>query len=106
MSLARPHRASTRAAPHRPGFYTTYREDPQYQYSLDAYGRPVLSTYYVKVPIGTLIVAFANGTVVSVEQHKTDPNSPGVGHELRLEHFRFKWPRPPIPKGWTFISPW
>jgi len=58
--------------------YTTYREDPQYQYSFDAYGRPSLNTYYVKVPVGQLIVAFANGTVVSVEQRKTDPNSPGV----------------------------
>jgi hypothetical protein len=58
--------------------YTTYREDPQYQYSIDAFGRPVLSTYYVKVPIGQLIVAFANGAVTSVEQHRTDPNSPGV----------------------------
>jgi hypothetical protein len=58
--------------------YTTYREDPQYQYTLDAFGRPVLQTYYVRVPIGQLIVAFANGAVISVEQHKTDPNSPGV----------------------------
>jgi hypothetical protein len=58
--------------------YTTYREDPQYQYTLDAFGRPVLSTYYVKIPIGQLIVSFANGTVVAVTQHKTDPNSPGV----------------------------
>jgi hypothetical protein len=58
--------------------YTTYREDPQYQYSLDPFGRPVLQTYYVKIPIGQLIVAFANGTVISVEQHQTNPNSPGV----------------------------
>jgi hypothetical protein len=58
--------------------YTTYREDPQYQYSLDIFGRPVLNTYYVKIPIGQLIVAFVNGSVISVEQHKTDPNSPGV----------------------------
>ncbi len=58
--------------------YTTYREDPQYQYTLDAFGRPVLNTYYVKVPIGQLIIAFSNGEVISVEQHKTDPNSPGV----------------------------
>jgi hypothetical protein len=58
--------------------YTSYREDPQYQYSFNAYGQPVLNTYYVKVPIGQLIVAFANGAVVSVVQHKTDPNSPGV----------------------------
>jgi len=58
--------------------YVTYREDPQYQYSLDVYGRPVLNTYYVKVPIGQLIVGFVNGAVISVEQHKTDPNAPGV----------------------------
>jgi hypothetical protein len=58
--------------------YTTYREDPQYQYTLDAFGRPVLTTYYVKIPIGQLIVSFTNGAVISVEQHKTDPNSPGV----------------------------
>jgi hypothetical protein len=58
--------------------YTTYREEPQYEYVLDAFGRPVLQTYYVKIPIGQLIVAFANGAVISVEQHKTDPNSPGV----------------------------
>jgi hypothetical protein len=58
--------------------YTTYREDPQYQYTLDAFGRAVLQTYYVKIPIGQMIVAFTNGAVVSVEQRKTDPNSPGV----------------------------
>jgi hypothetical protein len=58
--------------------YTTYEEEPQYQYTLDAFGRPVLNTYYVKIPVGQLIVSFANGFVVSVEQHKTDPNSPGV----------------------------
>ncbi len=58
--------------------YTTYREDPQYQYTLDAFGRAVLQTYYVKIPIGQIIVGFSNGYVVSVEQHKTDPNSPGV----------------------------
>jgi hypothetical protein len=58
--------------------YTTYREDPQYQYAFDAFGRPLLQTYYVKIPIGQLIVAFVDGEVTSVEQQKTDPNSPGV----------------------------
>ncbi len=58
--------------------YTTYREDPEYEYQLNAYGQPVLQTYYVKVPIGQLIVAFANGTVVSITQHKGDPNGPGI----------------------------
>jgi hypothetical protein len=58
--------------------YTTYREDPQYEYTMDAYGRPVLQTYYVKVPIGQLIVGFVNGVVSNITQHKSDPNSPGV----------------------------
>jgi len=81
QSVGSPETVSSRVDPNGSALtwvYTTYREDPQYQYSLDAFGRPVLSTYYVKVPIGQLIVAFANGTVISVEQHKTDPNSPGV----------------------------
>lgn len=58
--------------------YVTYREEPQYQYTLDAFGRPVLSTYYVKIPIGKLVVSFVNGAVIAVTQQKTDPNSPGV----------------------------
>jgi hypothetical protein len=58
--------------------YTTYREDPQYQYTIDAFGRPLLQTYYVRTPIGQLIVTFANNAVTSVIEHKTDPNSPGV----------------------------
>ena len=58
--------------------YTTYREDPQYEYTLNAYGQPVLQTYYVRVPIGQLIVDFANDVVVGITQHKTDPNSPGI----------------------------
>lgn len=58
--------------------YTTYREEPQYSYAFDAWGRPVIQTYYVKVPIGQIIVGFANDVVISVEEHKTDPNSPGV----------------------------
>ena len=58
--------------------YTTYREEPQYTYALDPFGRPVLQTYYVKIPIGQIIVDFADGLVTAVTQHKTDPNSPGV----------------------------
>jgi hypothetical protein len=30
------------------------------------------------VPIGQMIIEFVNGVVYSVEQHKNDPNSPGV----------------------------
>ncbi len=58
--------------------YETYREDPQYEYSIDPTGRAVLQTYYVKVPIGQMIIEFVNGTVYSVEQHRNDPASPGV----------------------------
>lgn len=80
-SLGRPERVSSRIDPSGSALtwvYTTYVEQPQYQYSLDAFGRPVLQTYYVKIPVGQMIVDFTNGAVVSVEQHKTDPNSPGV----------------------------
>jgi hypothetical protein len=58
--------------------YTTYVEQPQYQYTLDTFGRAVLNTYYVKIPVGQMIVNFANGAVVRIVQHKTDPSSPGV----------------------------
>jgi hypothetical protein len=81
QSVGRPEQVASRVDPSGSALtwiYTTYREDPQYQYTLNAYGRPVLQTYYVKIPIGQLIVSFANGAVISVEEHKTDPNSPGV----------------------------
>ena len=58
--------------------FTTYREEPQYTYAFDPFGRPVLQTYYVKIPIGQLIVGFDKGLVASVEEHNSDPNSPGV----------------------------
>jgi len=81
QSVGRPEQVTTHSDPNGESLvwtYTTYREDPEYQYTLDAFGRPVLSTYYVKVPIGQLIVAFDNGAVISVTQHKTNPDSPGV----------------------------
>lgn len=58
--------------------YVTYREEPQYSYVLNAFGRAVPTTYYVKVPIGQLVVNFENGAVATIEEHKTDPSSPGV----------------------------
>jgi hypothetical protein len=58
--------------------FTTYREEPQYSYALDGFGRAVLQTYYVKIPIGQMTVSFAKGVVATIDQHKTDPNSPGV----------------------------
>jgi hypothetical protein len=81
QSVGRPEQTASRTDAHGSSLtwiYTTYREDPQYNYAMDPFGRPVLQTYYVKVPIGQLIVGFANGAVASVEEHKTDPNSPGV----------------------------
>ena len=81
QSVGRPEQVASRVDPNGSALtwiYTTYREDPQYNYTLNGFGRPVLQTYYVKVPIGQLIVDFANGAVISVEEHTTDPNSPGV----------------------------
>jgi hypothetical protein len=81
QSVGRPEQVSSRVDPSGTALtwiYTTYREEPQYEYALNAFGRPVLQTYYVKIPIGQLIVAFVNGAVISVEQHQTDTSSPGV----------------------------
>lgn len=81
QALGKPNGISSKVDPHGEALawtYTTYREDPQYEYTMDAYGHTVLQTYYVKVPIGQEIIEFVNGTVYSIEQHKTDPNNPGV----------------------------
>ena len=81
QSLGRPGQVASKTDPQGSALtwvYTTYREDPQYQYTLDGFGHPVLSTYYVKVPIGQMIISFVSGVVFSVEEHKSDPNSPGV----------------------------
>ncbi len=58
--------------------FTTYREEPQNSYVMNAFGQAVLQTYYVKVPVGQLVVDFSNGVVSSVAERKTDPSSPGV----------------------------
>jgi hypothetical protein len=81
QSVGAPSSTASKSDPHGDvltWIYTTYREDPQYEYVLDSFGHPILQTYYVKVPIGQMIIQFANGTVYSIEQHKSDPNSPGV----------------------------
>ena len=81
LSVGRPESTTSHTDPNGASLvwtYTTYREDPQYEYALDPFGRAVLQTYYVKIPIGQLVVGFANNLVVSVTEHKTDPNSPGV----------------------------
>ena len=80
-SVGAPNGVASKSDPHGDALtwiYTTYREDPQYEYGLDSFGHPVLQTYYVKVPVGQMVIQFVSGTVYSVEQHKTDPNNPGV----------------------------
>jgi hypothetical protein len=81
QSLGKPDQTSSRtdaSGTQTTWVFTTYRLEPQNTYTLDPFGRAVLQTYYVKIPIGQLIVNFDNTGVVAVEEHKTDPNSPGV----------------------------
>jgi hypothetical protein len=58
--------------------FTTYADVLQTSYGPGLYGRPTLQTYPVRTPIGQLIVTFSNGAVVSIKEHKTDPDSPGI----------------------------
>ncbi len=58
--------------------YVTYREDPQYTYTINAFGRPVQQTYYVKVPIGQRTIDFVNDMVTGISERNVDPNAPGV----------------------------
>lgn len=81
QSLGRPSQTNSRtdaSGTQETWTFTTYRQDLQYAMGLDPYGRAQLQPYYVKVPIGQLIVYFDNGTVTSVEERKSDPASPGV----------------------------
>ena len=81
QAVGHPSQTATRTDAHGSSMtwiFTTYREEPQYTYAFDAFGRPVLQTYYVKIPIGQLIIEFDKGLVASVEEHNSDPNSPGV----------------------------
>jgi hypothetical protein len=58
--------------------YTTYTIVWRTSAVPDSYGRTVFQTFPTKVPIGQMIVTFANGAVSAIEEHKTDPDSPGV----------------------------
>jgi hypothetical protein len=58
--------------------FTTYADVLQTSYAPGLYGRPTLQTYPVRTPIGQLVVTFSNGAVVSIKEHKTDPDSPGL----------------------------
>ena len=81
QSIGRPDEVSSRSDANGTTFtwvYTTYREDPQYSYALNAFGQMTLQTYYVQVPIGKKTINFVNGVVTSVAEHKTDPNGPGI----------------------------
>jgi hypothetical protein len=58
--------------------YTTYRLEPQYNYTMNDRGQPVTQVYYVKIPIGKKTIDFVNGVVTAVAEHKIDPNGPGI----------------------------
>ena len=80
-AVGNPEQISTRSDPNGSELawiYRTYREEPQYQYTLDSFGRAFLQTYYVKVLVGQMIITFSNGTVYSIEQRKVDPSNSGV----------------------------
>ena len=49
--------------------FITYDRVPQYDYRRDALGRLVRYVYYVKVPIGDLLVEFQDERVTAIEQH-------------------------------------
>jgi hypothetical protein len=50
--------------------FITYDRVPQYDYRRDITGRLVRYVYYVKVPIGDLLVEFQDGRVSAVEDHQ------------------------------------
>ena len=81
QSVGRPESVTSHSDPNGESLvwtYTTYREDPQYQYALDSFGRPGpadLLRQDSDRPDDHLV---RQRDVVSVEQHKTDPNSSGV----------------------------
>ncbi len=81
LAIGKPEQVASREDAHGTSLtwiYTTYREEPQYEYGFDGFGHPVLQTYYVKIPIGQKIVTFANNAVAAIEDHKTDPGSTGI----------------------------
>ncbi len=81
QAMGRPTQTATRTDAHGSvltWIFTTYREEPQYTYAIDPFGRPILQTYYVKIPVGQMIVGFDKGIVATVEEHTTDP---GAGAE-------------------------
>jgi hypothetical protein len=81
QSLGRPEQVSSHTDDNGTALtwvYTTYALQYQSSFAPGYYGRYQLQTYPVKVPIGQFIVNFSNGEVISTDQHKTDPNSPGV----------------------------
>jgi len=81
QAVGSPQQTSSRMADHSSALvwtFITYKEEPQYAYALDSLGRPQMQTYYVKIPLGQMVVSFENGVVSSVEQHASDPSHPGV----------------------------
>jgi outer membrane protein assembly factor BamE (lipoprotein component of BamABCDE complex) len=58
--------------------YTTYTIVWQTAATPGPYGRTVVQTFPTKVPIGQVIVTFADGAVSAIEEQKTNPDSPAV----------------------------
>jgi hypothetical protein len=52
--------------------FITYDRIPQYDYRRDAFGRFVRYTYYIKVPVGDLLVEFQDGRVIAFEEHRQE----------------------------------
>ncbi len=55
--------------------YSIFERVPQVVPGRDAAGRPILTTVYVKVEVGKLSVAFANGLVSEIEENTGRPNA-------------------------------
>jgi hypothetical protein len=82
QSLGDPEQTSTRSddtGSSQSWTYTQYTSVWKTGYTPGYYGgQGIATTYLAKVPIGTTIITFANGEVSSIEEHKTDPNSPSL----------------------------
>jgi len=57
--------------------YITYDRVPQYRTTIDQYGRPFTSTYYVKVETGKLTVTMKDGSVSEIEETEGNPLGDG-----------------------------
>ncbi|PTY04461.1 hypothetical protein DB346_03230 [Verrucomicrobia bacterium LW23] len=59
--------------------YIAYDSVPETRYVRGPYGNVIAQTYYVKVPIGELIIDFSNGAVISVAENRDSASAPSRG---------------------------